>query len=111
MEGEALDESTRQTLAFLNEMETDQYDVDSRTQSQTRGLKQTTFGALHRESEAKKFIIKLPSINTVLDCVKFELQQLPVGLEEALLKCQDTKELILESYQRQLDNHLSGNES
>ena len=54
----------------------------------------TTFGALHRESEAKKFVIKLPKLNTVYEQVKFELQELPDDLQEALQKCQETKELI-----------------
>ena len=58
------------------------------------GLKVTTFGALHRESEAKKFVIKLPKLNTVYEQVKFELQELPDDLQEALQKCQETKELI-----------------
>lgn len=74
MEGEALDENTQQTLDFLNEMGNDvDEDLSGRTASEVQGLKVTTFGALHRESEAKKFIIKLPNLNTVFEQVKFEL--------------------------------------
>ena len=79
-----------------------------RTGSDVQGLKVTTFGALHRESEAKKFVIKLPNLNQVLDTVNFEIQTLPDDFQEALKKCQQTKELIYDSYKQQMNNHLMG---
>lgn len=109
MEGEALDEGTQQTLDFINQIEDSQEEeAVQRTGSDVQGLKVTTFGALHRESEAKKFVIKLPNLNQVLDTVNFEIQTLPDDLQEALQKCQQTKELIFDSYKQQLDNHLMG---
>ena len=80
MGGEALDENTQQTLDFINQMGEDQEQEQLRSASEVSGLKVTTFGALHRESEAKKFVSKLPKLNTVLEQVKFELQELPDDL-------------------------------
>lgn len=37
------------------------------------GLKVTTFGAMFRESEAKKHVLALPSVAQVLEQVQFEL--------------------------------------
>ena len=109
MEGEALDEGTQQTLDFINQIEdSHEEDANQRSGSDVQGLKVTTFGALHRESEAKKFVIKLPNLNQVLDTVNFEIQSLPDDFQEALQKCQQTKELIYDSYKQQLDNHLMG---
>ena len=87
MEGEALDENTQQTLDFIDQMQDEEEQDVQRSGSDVSGLKVTTFGALHRESNAKKFVIKLPKLNQVLETVKFELQQLPEDLQEALNQC------------------------
>ena len=55
------------------------------------GLKVQTFGDLHRQSEAKKNILRMPSLNTIYDQVAFELQELPLGFEEALAVCHEKK--------------------
>lgn len=51
------------------------------------GLQMTTYAAIHRESEAKKNILQTPDIGSVLDQVKFEINELPEDLAEALAKC------------------------
>ena len=97
------DNNTQQTLDFLNEMDREMEEVvepPERTASQVarEGLKVTTFGEMFRESEAKKNVLALPSPASVLEQVKFELQELPEGFGDALAQCQVTKQLILDSY-------------
>jgi len=82
--------------------------VDNRM-AKREGLQVTTFGELHRTSEAKKNILSTPTLAQVLDSVKFETQELPDDLQEALLACQRTKELIMGTYKQQLNNYLEGN--
>ena len=69
-----------------------------------------TFGELHRTSQAKKNILSTPSVQSILESVRFEIVELPEDLQEAFLLCQRTKELILGSYKQQLDNYLQGRE-
>lgn len=86
------DNDTQQTLEFLNEMQMEEQEEEKQETAQQQssnnqddaGLKVTTFGAMFRESEAKKNVLALPSLITVLEQVKFELQTLPDDLEEAL---------------------------
>ena len=87
MQDEAIDADTQQTLDFLNNMEDEETDTSSQQTAET-GLKATTFGALHRQSEAKKNIMNLPTIEQVLDQVRFEMHELPQTFEEALAQCQ-----------------------
>jgi len=55
--------------------------------SDLSGLKVQTFGELHRASQAKKNILSTPSIESILESVKFETTELPEDLQEALLLC------------------------
>lgn len=48
----------------------------------------------------------MPNLNTVYDQVAFELQELPLGFEEALAACDEKKQLILNSYKRELFTYL-----
>jgi len=67
MQAEEFDDQTQQTLDFINEIETEERkssELEGMTQS---GLKVTTFGDLHRETEAKKNILSMPNLSSVLD--------------------------------------------
>jgi len=58
-----------------------------RRPSELSGLKVQTFGELHRASQAKKNILSSPSIQAVLESVKFEILELPEDLQQSLLLC------------------------
>ena len=106
MQGEELDDQTQKTLDFINEIETEERKTKEIDRGIKSGLKVMNFGDLHRESEAKKNILSMPSLESVLNQVNFELPSLPDGLEEAMLTCQQTKELILQSYKKELSNYF-----
>ena len=79
-------------------MREDEQNGEQRRPSDLAGLKVRTFGELHRTSQAKKNILSTPSVEAVLESVRFEIVELPEDLQEALLRCQETKQLILGTY-------------
>ena len=67
MQGEELDDQTQQTLDFINEIETEERKTVELEKEGRSGLKVMNFGDLHREAEAKKNILSMPSLSTVLN--------------------------------------------
>ena len=102
---EALDEDTEQMVNILNAQLPEEEDQQARPSDLT-GLKVQTFGELHRASQAKKNILSTPSFESAFESVRFEMHQVPEDLQEALMLCQRTKDLIISTYKQTLENYL-----